>query len=460
MPRPGKKVILAVLYPDATSNNRTKRALGDLPHINYYPLIPGRDDPYNPKVSSAPTPNHGSHIKLGQMLGSVSGELGLRKYVESKGYDLIVTDSKDGPDCELERILKTRRVECVISQPFYPAYMTRERIAMSPDLRMCLTAGIGSDHVDLTAAMEANVAVCEQSFSNSISVSEHIVMSILNLVRNFVPSHKIAREGGWNIADCVQRSYDVEGMHVGTVACGRIGLAMLKRMKAFDCKLHYYDRHRMPREAEEEYGLTYHKTVEDMVKVCDVISINCPLYPATEYMFNKEMIAKMKPGSYLVNTARGKICDENAVAAALKSGHLAGYAGDVWFPQPAPKSHPWRTAPNCAMTPHISGTSLSAQYRYCSGALETLEYLFNEGGKTKKGTLKELGQDRPEYVIVNGGALAGQGAKSYEKGNTTGGSAAATGTGGKRKSSVDISPSKKRVSNDFSPSKRSIAARG
>ena len=81
----------------------------------------------------------------------------------------------------------------------------------------------------------------------------------------------------------------------------------------------------------------------------------------TEHLFNNEMIAKMPKGSYLVNTARGKICEANAVAQALESGHLRGYAGDVWYPQPAPKDHPWRTMPNHAMTPHYSGTTLDAQ---------------------------------------------------------------------------------------------------
>merc|ERR1719238_2671279 len=141
-------------------------------------------------------------------------------------------------------------------------------------------------------------------------------------------------------------------------------------MKPFDCKLHYTDRHRLPKEVEEELNLTYHADVESMVKVCDVVTINCPLHPGTEHMFNKELINKMKRGAYIVNTARGKICDRDAIAEALKSGQLAGYAGDVWFPQPAPQNHPWRTMPWHAMTPHTSGTTLSAQARYTAGVQE------------------------------------------------------------------------------------------
>jgi formate dehydrogenase len=304
--------------------------------------------------------------------------------------------------------------EVVISQPFWPAYLTRERIAKAKKLKLALTAGIGSDHVDLQAAIEHGITVAEETYSNSISVAEHEVMMILSLVRNYLPSHEWAVKGGWNIADCAARSYDVEGMHVGTVAAGRIGLAVLRRLKPFDMHLHYYDRHRLPEATEKELGLIWHPNVEDMVKVCDVVTINAPLYPETEHMFNDKLISTMKRGAYLVNCARGKICDRDAIARALESGKLAGYAGDVWFPQPAPKDHPWRSMPYNGMTPHISGTSLSAQARYAAGTREILECWF-EGRPI-----------RNEYLIVDGGKLAGAGAHSYGVGNATGGSEEAT----------------------------------
>jgi formate dehydrogenase len=124
-------------------------------------------------------------------------------------------------------------------------------------------------------------------------------------------------------------------------------------------------------------------------------------------MFNDTLISKMKRGAYIVNTARGKICDRDAIVRALESGQLAGYAGDVWFPQPAPKDHPWRTMPHHGMTPHISGTSLSAQARYAAGTREILECYF-EGRPI-----------RDEYLIVHKGKLAGVGAHSYSAGDAT-----------------------------------------
>ena len=258
--------------------------------------------------------------------------------------------------------------------------------------------------------MKNGVTVAEVTYCNSISVAEHVVMMILSLVRNYIPSYKWVIKGGWNIADCVQHSYDVEGMAVGTVAAGRIGSAVLRRLKPFDMKLHYTDRYRLSKEVEEELNLTYHANLESMVEVCDIVTINCPLHPETENLFNEALINKMKRGAYLVNTARGKICDRDAVARALESGQLAGYAGDVWFPQPAPKDHPWRTMPNHGMTPHISGSSLSAQARYAAGTREILECWFQN---------KPI---RSEYLIVDGGKLAGTGAHSYSEGNATKGS--------------------------------------
>ena len=141
---------------------------------------------------------------------------------------------------------------------------------------MAITAGIGSDHVDLQAAIDRGITVAEVTWCNSISVAEHAVMQMLALVRDYIPQYGWVMRGGWNIADAASRSYDIEGMDVGVVAAGRIGLAVLKRMKPFDVNLHYTDRHRLPADVEAELGATFHPTVESLVSVCDVVSIHCP----------------------------------------------------------------------------------------------------------------------------------------------------------------------------------------
>jgi len=388
--------VLCVLYDDPVDGYPPSYARDDVPMIERY--NDGQTTPTPSALGFTP----------GELVGCMSGELGLREFLESAGHELIVTSDKEGPDSVFEHELP--RADVVISQPFWPAYMTRERFAKAPNLKLVVTAGIGSDHTDLGEAIARGVTVAEVTYSNSISVSEHVVMMILSLVRNYIPSHKWVLDGGWNIADCVSRSYDLEGMQVGTVAAGRIGSAVLRRLKPFDVGLHYTDRHRLPDEVERELGVTFHADPASMVEVCDVVTINAPLHPETENLFDDEMLARMKRGAYLINTARGKICERDAIVRACASGQLAGYAGDVWFPQPPPREHPWRSMPHHGMTPHISGTSLSAQTRYAAGTREILECWFD---------------DRPirdEYLIVDGGMLAGTGAHSYSAGDSTGGS--------------------------------------
>jgi formate dehydrogenase len=388
--------VLCVLYDDPVSGYPPSYARDEIPKIERY--YDGQTTPSPERIDFTP----------GELLGSISGELGLRTFLEERGHEFVVTSDKDGPDSVFERELSD--AEIAISQPFWPAYLTAERLTKAPNLELAITAGIGSDHVDLQAAIERGLTVAEVTYCNSISVAEHVVMLILALVRDYLPAHQWVLDGGWNIADCVSRSYDLEGMQVGTVGAGRIGSGVLRRLKPFEVGLHYTDRHRLPAEVEEALGVTYHPDAESLARVCDVITINAPLHPETEHLFDAELIGKMKRGAYLVNTARGKICDRNAVARALETGQLAGYAGDVWFPQPAPKDHPWRTMPHHGMTPHTSGTSLSAQARYAAGVREILECWFD--GRPI----------REEYLIVDGGQLAGAGAHSYSAGDATSGS--------------------------------------
>jgi formate dehydrogenase len=379
--------IIVVLYDDPVDGYPKTYARDTIPEIKSYP-----------GGQTAPTPQ-GIDFKPGELLGSVSGALGLKKWAADNGHKLIVTSDKEGASSALDRELPD--AEVVISQPFWPAYMTAERFAKAPKLKLIITAGIGSDHTDLEAANKHRVTVAEVTYSNSISVAEHVVMMILGLVRNYIPSHDWVRKGGWNIADCVERAYDLEGMHVGTVAAGRIGAAVLRRLKPFDVKLHYTDRHRLPAEVEKELNVTFHKDRESLLKVCDVVTLNCPLHPETENMINSNTLALMKRGTYLVNTARAKLVDRDAIVKALESGQLAGYAGDVWYPQPAPANHPWRTMPHEGMTPHTSGSTLAAQARYSAGTREILECFYS--GRPI----------REEYLIAQGGHLAGAGAHSY-----------------------------------------------
>lgn len=384
--------VLVVLYPDPVDGYPPRYARATIPVVTSYPG--GQTLPSPSAIDFTP----------GELLGSVSGELGLRRFLEGAGHELVVTSDKDGPDSVFERELPD--AEVVISQPFWPAYLDAARIEKAKQLKIAITAGIGSDHVDLDAAIRHNITVAEITYSNSISVAEHAVMQILDLVRNFVPAHEwVTTRRGWNIADSVSCAYDLEAMDVGVVAAGRIGVALMRRLVPFDVHLHYTDKRRLPAEIERELGATFHEDVRSLAQVVDVLSIHAPLTNETYHLFGDALIGEMRRGSYIVNTARAEIMERDAVVRALDSGQLAGYAGDVWYPQPPSEDHPWRTMAHEAMTPHVSGTSLSAQARYAAGTREILECFF-AGSPI-----------REEYLIVDGGALAGTGAQSYTTGD-------------------------------------------
>jgi len=326
----------------------------------------------------------GSHAKdQPKLLGATENELGLREWITAQGHELVTTSDKEGSDSEFDKHLVD--AEVIITTPFHPGYLTAERLAKAKNLKLAVTAGIGSDHVDLNAANKTNggVTVAEVTGSNVVSVAEHVVMTILLLVRNFVPEHEQIQSGQWDVAAVAKNEYDLENKVVGTVAVGRIGERVLRRLKPFDCKeLLYFDYQPLSPEVEKEIGCRRCDTLEEMLAQCDIVTINCPLHEKTKGLFNKELISKMKKGAWLVNTARGAIVVKEDVAAALKSGQLNGYGGDVWFPQPAPEDHPLRTAKNPwggvnAMVPHMSGTSLDAQKRYAEGTKKILDSYFS-----------------------------------------------------------------------------------
>ena len=339
----------------------------------------------------------GNHAKEEtRLLGTVENELGIRKLVEEHGYELVTTTDKEpAPTSAFDENLED--AEIIITTPFFPAYVNKERIAKAPKLKLCITAGVGSDHYDLDALNERGIAAIEVTGSNVVSVAEHAVMTMLILIRNYGEGHAQATKGTWDVAAVAKDEFDLEDKVIATVGAGRIGYRILERLVAFNPKkLLYYDYQPLPEEAINKLNAASKlfngvdnivervEKLEDLVSQADVVTINCPLYEKSRGLFNKDLISKMKKGSYLVNTARGAIVDPEAVADAVNSGHIA-YGGDVWPVQPAPKDMPWRTMHNPygeaygnAMTLHVSGTSLDAQARYANGVKQILTEYFNK----------------------------------------------------------------------------------
>ena len=315
---------------------------------------------------------------------STEKALGLRPFLKEKGHELVIISDTEK---QLEPHLQDMSV--IISAPFYPAYVMKETISKAPNLKLAITAGVGSDHVDLDAAQENNISVVEVTGSNVVSVAEHAIMDILILLRNFLEGHRQAIEGEWNLPKVGNHAHDLEGKTVGIFGFGRIGQLVAQRLQPFDVKLQHFD----PLNKENQHGSKF-VPFEELVATSDIITIHAPLTKQTDNLFNRELLLKMKTGAYLVNTARGKIVDRDALKDLLVEGHLGGYAGDVWYPQPAPQDHPWRSMPKQGMTVHYSGMTLEAQARIEEGVKDILTRFF------------ENRPFQPKDVIVEGGKIA------------------------------------------------------
>lgn len=304
---------------------------------------------------------------LDNQLLNTDKAIGLRDFLKDSDHELVIL--KNGEE-DLDKHLSD--MDIVITAPFYPAYMTKERIEKAPNLKLAITAGVGSDHVDLDAASKNDVGVVEVTGSNTVSVAEHAVMDLLIVLRNFMEGHRQSVEGEWDLSKVGNQARELQNKTIGIFGFGRIGQLVAERLKPFNVTIQHYD----PINQKDNENSRFVE-FEELVKTSDAITIHAPLTPSTDNLFNEDVLNKMKKGSYLVNTARGKIVNTQALVNAVNSGQIQGYAGDVWYPQPAPADHPWRTMPRNGMTIHYSGMTLESQKRIEDGVKDILKRFFN-----------------------------------------------------------------------------------
>ncbi|MBW4836714.1 MAG: NAD-dependent formate dehydrogenase [Staphylococcaceae bacterium] len=304
---------------------------------------------------------------LDNQLLNTDKAIGLRDFLKDSDHELVIL--KNGEE-DLDKHLSD--MDIVISAPFYPAYMTKERIEKAPNLKLAITAGVGSDYVDLDAASKNDVGVVEVTGSNTVSVAEHAVMDLLIVLRNFMEGHRQSVEGEWDLSKVGNQARELQNKTIGIFGFGRIGQLVAERLKPFNVTIQHYDSINQ-KDNENSRFVEF----EELVKTSDAITIHAPLTPSTDNLFNEDVLNKMKKGSYLVNTARGKIVNTQALVNAVNSGQIQGYAGDVWYPQPAPADHPWRTMPRNGMTIHYSGMTLESQKRIEDGVKDILNRFFN-----------------------------------------------------------------------------------
>jgi D-3-phosphoglycerate dehydrogenase / 2-oxoglutarate reductase len=259
---------------------------------------------------------------------------------------------------------------------------TRRVIESAPDLKIIARTGVGYDAIDLDAATANGVFVATTPGANHHSVAEAAIGLMLAALRRFAHADHQMRATGWN-----PRPYGVELRQktVGVVGTGLIGKEVVKRLQGWDVHILVSDVVRDTAFAER-YGATYVELPE-LFSESDVVTIHAPLLPATHHLVSKTVLRAMKPTAYLVNTSRGPLVDEAALAVALKEGWIAGAALDVFETEPLPSDSPLLGLQNITLTQHIAGVTWESMQAMTAMAVESVAAV--------------LRGEVPERVIVN-----------------------------------------------------------
>jgi len=222
-------------------------------------------------------------------------------------------------------------------------------------LRLIQLLSAGYDNLQIDQARQLRIPAATNGGANAISVAEHAVMLMLALYRRLPQFDRDVRQGKWRSAARGETRYhELGGKRVGLIGMGMIGRQVAKRLRGFDVDLWYYDVRRLAPEEEAQLGATF-AAFDDLISSVDVLSLHLPLLPETRGIIGEKELSAMRPGSVLINTARGELVDEPALVKALQAGPLAGAGLDVFAQEPPPADHPLFSMENVVLTPHSAG---------------------------------------------------------------------------------------------------------
>lgn len=237
----------------------------------------------------------------------------------------------------------------------------RDLLAAAPNLRVVGRLGVGLDNLDLPALRERGITVCAARSANAISVAEYVLAGMMTAVRNLVAADASVRAGRWDRAGFT--GGELYGKTLGIVGVGDIGLRLALRAGAMGMRVLGYDPLLPPFNLGADELRVQLCTLDELVAQSDFISLHVPLVPATRNLFDGPRLQAMKSDAWLINTARGGIVDETALAAALHAGRIGGAILDVFAQEPLLAEHPLRAAPNCILTPHVAGLTRESGHR-------------------------------------------------------------------------------------------------
>jgi len=244
-------------------------------------------------------------------------------------------------------------------------------------LKMIQRTGVGTDTLDLNTLKQKGIPVYVNAGINSFSVAEHTILLILSTLRRLPMVDAGLKTGKWQKNDIGIECRSLNSKVVGIIGVGNIGKTVVKMLQPFGVEIVYYDLNRLSEKEEKHLNIQY-CTLKSLLKQIDILSVHCPLTPQTEGLISYNEIASMKNGSFIINTGRGSIVDENALVSALQSDHIRAAGLDVFSQEPPGKNNPLLELDNVVLTPHVGGLTLETFSKMMSDAFENIK-LFEMG---------------------------------------------------------------------------------
>ncbi|WP_328420125.1 2-hydroxyacid dehydrogenase [Streptomyces sp. NBC_00443] len=261
------------------------------------------------------------------------------------------------------------------------APVTGEHLAVAPELELVQCASHGFDYVDAEAARERGVRVCNigSSGAEAQNVAEQTFALMLALAKQIVPAHTALVEADWALPRLQHSLTELSGKTLGIVGLGQIGRQVARRAAAFDMSVVYSGRRRLPPETEAEFGGARHVPLADLLRASDYVSLHTPLTVETRLLLNAERLALLKPTALVINTARGALIDQDALADALEKGAVAGAGIDVFDPEPPTPALRLLRAPNVVLSPHVGGVTRETLVRIALAAVQNVTDFLSGG---------------------------------------------------------------------------------
>ncbi|MGW3498904.1 2-hydroxyacid dehydrogenase [Streptomyces sp. NPDC001020] len=250
--------------------------------------------------------------------------------------------------------------------------VTAEHIAAARDLRLIQCASHGFDYVDLDAARARNVPVCTigSSGAEKQNVAEQTFALMLALAKQLVPAHTALVDADWALPRLQRSITELSGKILGVVGLGHIGQEVARRAVAFDMTVLYTGPEPVDAETEARLGGARYVDLEALLRTSDYVTLHAPLTEATRHLLDAEHLALLKPTSFVINTARGALIDQDALADALERGALAGAGIDVFDPEPPTEALRLLKAPNVVLSPHVAGVTRETLVRIALAAVQ------------------------------------------------------------------------------------------